>query len=91
MLVYDEYTQQYKSKKREPRWEAYLEKQMNENGVVAYKGEFYFMCFRFSIIGVWDAVQGMEKKRINFFVERMPMNEQNIINGLNKRNTKNNG
>lgn len=85
MLEYDYEQQQYKTRKREPRWEAYLEKKFADNSAVAYNGEFYFMRFRFSIVGVWDSVLGMEKSRMNFFVERMPMSEQNIINGINKR------
>ena len=72
MLVYDENTQQYLTKKREPQWEAYLEKQVDGN-TVAYKGEFYFLMFKYEIIGVWDGVLGKEKSRLNFFVERLPM------------------
>ena len=85
MLVYDEKTQQYLTKKREPRWEAYLEKQMDGN-TVAYKGEFYFLMFKYEIVGVWDSVFGKEKSRLNFFIERLPMERQDIINGINKRN-----
>lgn len=85
MLVYNSEEQRYIKKKREPRWEAYLEKQMKDD-VVAYKGEFPFLRFRFSIVGVWDSVIGRDKNRINFFVERLPMERQDIIHGINKRN-----
>ena len=85
-LVYDPQTQSYVTRKKEPRWEAYLEKQMDGNAV-AYKGEFLFMRFKFSIVGVWDSVLGMEKSRMNFFVERLPMDKQDIIKGMNKRKT----
>ena len=88
MLVYDEKTQQYKTRKREPRWEAYLEKQMDGN-TVAYKGEFHFLMFKYEIVGVWDKVFGNEKSRMNFFVERLPMEKQDIINGINKRKSSN--
>lgn len=88
MLVYDEKTQQYKTRKREPRWEAYLEKQMDGN-TVAYKGEFHFLMFKYEIVGVWDKVFGKEKSRMNFFVERLPMQKQDIINGINKRKSSN--
>lgn len=84
MLVYDENTQQYLTKKREPRWEAYLEKQV-EGPAVAYKGEFHFLMFKYEIVGVWDKVFGKEKSRMNFFVERLPMEKQDIINGINER------
>lgn len=88
MLVYDNETMQYIARKREPRWEAYLEKQ-TEGNAVAYKGEFLFLRFRFSIKGVWDSVLGKEKTRMNFFVERLPMERQDIIQGINKRKANN--
>lgn len=84
MLVYDENTQQYLSRKREPRWEAYLEKQM-DGSTIAYRGEFHFLMFKYEIVGIWDSVLGKEKSRMNFFVERLPMEKQDIINGINKR------
>lgn len=86
ILEYDAEQQQYKARKREPRWEAYLGKQLGENSTVAYKGEFYFMRWKFSIEGVWDAVFGMDKNRINLFVERLPMEKQDIINKIKERN-----
>lgn len=85
ILEYDYDQQRYISRKREPRWEAYLEKQMDGN-VVAFKGEFLLMRFRFSITGVWDGVFGKDKSRINFFIDRVPMDRQDIIQGLSKRN-----
>jgi len=88
MLVYDENKQQYLTKKREPRWEAYLEKQM-EGNTVAYRGEFYFLMFKYEIVGVWDSVYGKEKSRMNFFIERLPMERQDIINGINEQRNKN--
>lgn len=84
MLVYDERNAKYVTRKREPRWEAYLEKQMDEDSV-AYKGEFYFLMFKFSIRGIWDKVFGKERARMNFFVERLPMERQDILNKLNEK------
>ena len=84
LLIYDEATQKYIKRKREPRWEAYLEKQMN-NDVVEYKGEFLFLRFRFTISGVWDGVFGRDKQRLNFYVDRLPMAQQDIIRGLSKK------
>lgn len=85
-LSYNYELQTYVTKKREPRWEAYLKKQTDEDNVVAYKGEFYFMRFKFSIVGVWDSVDGIRKNRLNLFVERLPMNKQDIINKLRTNN-----
>lgn len=84
MLEYDDKQQVYITRKREPQWEAYLEKQL-QDGTVAYKGEFPFMRFKFSIVGVWDKVIGRETSRMNFFVERLPMARQDIINGIYER------
>ena len=84
-LEYDEKSQMFRRLEREPRWECFLSKQM-DGDVVAYKGEFVFMHFRFSIRGVWDDILGNDKRRrLNLFVERMPMERQNIINGINER------
>lgn len=82
ILVYDAQEQRYIKRKREPRWEAYLEKQLDQASI-AYKGKFSLMRFRFSITGIWDRVFGRTNERLNFFVERLPMNEQDIINGYN--------
>lgn len=84
ILEYDSHTGTYKQKIREPRWEAYLHKE-NIDGV-AYRGEFVFMRFKYSIVGVWDAVFGQSKQRLNFFVERLPNDKQTIINLINQRN-----
>lgn len=83
-LEYDDKAEAFRKRDREPRWECYLAKQLDGNAV-AYKGEFVFMRFRFSITGVWDSVLGMNKQRLNLFVERMPMSQQTIINGINER------
>ena len=91
LLEYDHETMSYTKREREPRWECYLKKQV-EGSTVAYKGEFAFMHFKFSITGVWDKILGQDKKqRLNLFVERLPMNQQTIINSINERNRNENG
>lgn len=87
ILEYDYEEYKYIQRPREPRWEAYLKKQ--ENDAMPYCGEFVFLHFRFSIKGVWDKTDsGKKKKRLNLFVERLPMEKQNIINTINERNSK---
>lgn len=87
VLEYDFESQMYKERDAKPQFEAYLKKQIDD-GAVAYKGEFIFMRFKFSITGVWDKILGKEKQRLNLFVERLPMSQQTIINSINqsKRN-----
>lgn len=84
LMEYDFDSQCYKTRKRQPQWEAYLEKQ-SDGTVTAYKGEFVFLRFRYSIIGVWDAILGKEKSRLNLYVERLPMSQQTILNKINER------
>lgn len=84
VLEYNPTTQTYIQRPREPRWEAYLTKQ--SDGVAAYKGEFSFLHFRYSIVGVWDSNLGIEKQRLNFYVERLPSSKQTIINKINQKN-----
>jgi hypothetical protein len=83
VLDYDFESQSYKERDAEPRWEAYLKKQL-DNNAVAYKGEFMFLRFKYSIVGVWDKILGNDKQRLNLFVERMPLSEQTIINSINE-------
>lgn len=85
ILEYDTKSETYNKRERKPKWEAYLKKGV-ENGTIAYKGVFIFLRFRYSIVGVWDNVLGKEKQRLNLFVERLPMNQQTIINGNRIRN-----
>jgi len=83
VLDYDFESQTYKEREAKPQWEAYLKKQI-ENDAVAYKGEFFFLHFKYSIVGVWDRVFGNDKQRLNLFVERLPMSQQTIINSINE-------
>lgn len=84
ILEYDDVSQSYVERDARPKWECYLKKQVDDN-VVAFKGEFNFMRFRFSIAGVWDGVLGMDKHRLNLYVERMEKRQQRIINNINER------
>lgn len=87
VLDYDHESQTYKEREAKPKWEAYLKKQL-DGDTVAYKGEFFFMHFKYSISGVWDKVLGNEKQRLNLFVERLPMSQQTIINSINEQKLK---
>lgn len=84
ILDYDFESHTYKEREATPPWEAYLKKQL-DNDTVAYRGEFNFLRFRYSIVGVWDNILGKDKQRLNLFVERLPMSQQTIINGINER------
>lgn len=87
VLDYDFESQIYKEREAKPQWEAYLKKQIDSD-TVAYKGEFFFMRFKYSIAGVWDKVLGNEKQRLNLFVERLPLSQQTIINSINGQKLK---
>lgn len=85
VLEYDDETMSYSEREPLPQWEAYMKKQA-DGGAVAYKGEFCFLRFRFSIVGVWDRVLGADKNcRLNLFVERLPQPQQTIINSINEK------
>ena len=85
ILEFDDESQSYKSREARPRWEVYMRKV--GDGSVAYRGVFGFMRFRYSITGVWDKVLGKDERyrRLNFFVERLPMAEQTVVNGIRMR------
>ena len=87
ILDYDFESQTYREREAKPQWEAYLKKQLEDN-VVAYKGEFFFLHFKYSIVGVWDKVFGIDKKRLNLFIERLPLSQQTVINAINEQKTK---
>lgn len=87
VLDYDYESQTYKEREAKPQWEVYMKKQLEDN-VVAYKGEFFFLHFKFSIVGVWDKVFGIDKKRLNLFIERLPLSQQTVINAINEQKTK---
>lgn len=82
-LEYDIESGEYKAKKPRPSFEAYLKKQINSN--VAYKGEFIFFKFKYRIFAIWEENEH-KKGRLNLFVERLQIEEQNIIKLINQRN-----
>lgn len=85
LTEYDVEEQRFKTRKRKPRWETYIKKQLDK-GTVAFKGEFFFLRYRYSITGVWDNVFGIEKGRLNLFVDRFPMREQTLLNKIREKN-----
>ena len=87
ILDYDFESQTYKEREAKPQWEVYMKKQLEDN-VVAYKGEFFFLHFKYSIVGVWDKVLGIDKKRLNLFIERLPLSQQTVINAINEQKQK---
>ena len=89
VIEYNMNTNEYVRRDARPRWETYLVKRA-DGGAVAFYGEFTFFHFKYSIKGVWDEVLGNEKvSRLNLYVERLPINQQTIINNIHNR--KNNG
>ena len=87
VLDYDYESQTYKEREARPQWEAYLKKQIDNDTAVSYKGEFFFMHFKYSITGVWDKILGNEKQRLNLFVESLPMSQQTIVNSIIEQKT----
>lgn len=78
----------YNKRERKPQLHIYMKKQVNGDGVVAYKGDFMFMRFKFNIEGVWDAILGKERNRLNLFVERAPRSEQTLLQSIVERKKK---
>ena len=85
ILEYDDINMRYIEREREPRLETYMNEvvEFNERRI-AFRGEFMFLRLRFSIIGIWDNVLGNKKDRLNLYVERMPIEQQTIVNGINR-------
>lgn len=81
ILEYSFETGCYTSREPLPMFEAYLVKQSNNANDIAYKGEFAFFKFMYSIYGVWD--KQSNKDRLNFYIERLPMQKQDILKRLN--------
>ena len=77
ILVYNQEQMKFNERRPNPYWEAYLKKVGNSG--YSFFGEFMFMRFKYQIYGVWDRNLGVERKRLNFFVERLPIKEQTII------------
>lgn len=86
IMEYDIEKQEYITRERKPKLLIYMKKQLGNDGVVAYRGDFMFMRFKFNIEGVWDSVLGKDTKRLNLFVERAPMKEQTLLQSIIERN-----
>jgi hypothetical protein len=86
IMEYDDKERRYTVREREPRWEVYLKKGVDSGNVVSYRGSFFFMHFKYNIYGIWDVSIGMERNRLNLFVERAPSEEQTVINSIKERN-----
>lgn len=78
ILEYDMETSTFITKNPTPMFEAYLQKQTNGN--IAYKGEFVFFKFKYSIVAFFDDAKTQDK--LIFAVERMPIQQQNILNRI---------
>lgn len=84
ILEYNQEIKRYETRPREPRWETYLQRQDNDN--IPYVGTFVFLHFKFKIQGTWDLTDmGKKTKKMNLFIERLPMQEQTIINTISER------
>lgn len=84
IMDYNDETGAYTERARRPFWQCYLRKTCDDNGV-AFDGEFMFLKFKYNIKGVWDTVFGMEKQRLNLFVERASSDKQTLLNAINER------
>ena len=88
IMEYNDIKREYEKRQREPRWEAYLHKQNND--LISYVGEFVFLHFKFKIQAIWDnSEEGRKKQKLMLYVERLPKDQQTIINNINERNNKN--
>lgn len=85
IMEYDYDKETYIKRERKPQLQIYMKKQINPDGVVAFKGEFMFMRFKFYIEGVWDAILGKKNNRLNLFVERAPKNKQTLLQNIAKK------
>lgn len=85
LLEYNIKENKYELRPREPRWEVYMEKYIG--GSIPYIGCFVFLHIKYKICGIWDKNEISKKKqRLNFFIERLPSDQQTIINEINQRN-----
>ena len=88
IMEYNYEKEQYMTREPKPQVSIYMKKQIDGDGVVAYKGDFMFMRFKFYIVGVWDAILGKERNRLNLFVERAPLSEQTLLHKIAERKRK---
>lgn len=83
IIDYDISSGSYVPRNPKPFWECYLEKHGVGNKAT-YEGKFTFFHLRYKIVGVQDPVF-KDEHRVNFFVDRLPGEEQTIINGIKER------
>lgn len=80
ILEYDIDNNVFTKKNPTPKFEVYMKKQ--QQGNVAYKGEFVFFKFKYNIFAILNKNNGKEK--FDLYVERQPQENQNILNSINK-------
>ena len=85
IMEYDYDQERYKTREPKPQVHIYMKKVVGGDGVVAYRGNFMFMRFKFNIEGVWDNILGKERCRLNLFVERAPMQDQTLLQSIIER------
>lgn len=79
---YDFENEVFYKREPSPAWEVYMEK-LTSKEKIAYRGEFIFFKFKYRITAIWDDVF-KDKERLNFFVDRLPYQEQSIIRNIIK-------
>ena len=77
-------SQQFVSKEQKPRWEVYMRRV--DGKPYSFYGTFMFLRFKYAIYGVWDRNEDTKKERLNFFVDRLDMKDQDIIQKINRNN-----
>lgn len=77
-------SQRFIAKDPKPKWETYLEKVSGKP--YSFVGTFMFLRFKYRIYGVWDRNEDARKERMNLFVDRLDMREQDIILKINHNN-----
>ena len=87
ILEYDDKKSKFIRRERFPILEVYLKKEVGKT--YNYIGTFMFLRFKFLIYGIWDRNM-VQTKRLNLYVERLPMCEQNVIVSINKIKTNGN-
>lgn len=83
-LEYIMESQQFIAKEQTPRWEVYMSR--IEGKPYVFHGKFMFLRFKYAIYGVWDRNGDSRKERLNLFVDRLDMKEQDIILKINRNN-----
>lgn len=82
IMEYSFETGEYTARAPSPAFEAYLVKAKSNQKEYAYKGDFVFFRFKYTIFGVWDEMM-KKTDRLNLYIERKPIEEQNILKRLN--------